>query len=511
LERGRAYECWRQVRAGATAARSGRRRDYSRTLKRLVLEKVRSIRRHPRCSATAGGTRVERAGRVPTASIGQICLPIATAAAVSALFGTIAADARWLAAVGGYVVGHGSIPDFVPYASAPSQGWADVPVLAELAFHAFETLGGDRGLLVAQVVAVTAAFGVLAVDMRRAGPPARGALIVLFLLIPATFTALPLVRAQVFSLVLFPLVVLLVRGEARRPSRRVWLLPPLLALWSNLHGAVLVGLAVVAAYLLLERSRHELAAALGALTLSVLALFVTPALWRSGNYYAGILENEAARRGFGLWAPLSLTSGFDLAFVICALVLGAAVIYRRPQFWEVAALAGLAVLTARVARGGVWFAFFAATPATFAFGRGAGLRARLAFPASLLFIGLSGLGLIRGPHSSGAGGILLGHALTLAGGTPVLATDLLAEQVAMAGGRIWVGNPIDAFRRNDQRRYLDWLQGRPAGDGALREAPRVVLVRPGSPPEHRLARSGIFRAVARDDGVVIYVRSARRG
>jgi hypothetical protein len=468
---------------------------------------VRTIRqrrdRNPKRSCTDG------AHGLPSAGLGPAWLAVATAAVVSVLFGTIAADARWLAALGGYVVRHGSVPNFVPYASAPSHGWANVPVLGELVFHALDALAGDRGLLIAQVMAVTVAFALLALDMRRAGAPNSGAVLVLFVLIPATFTALPVVRAQLFSLALFPLLVLLVRQEARRPSRRVWLLPPLLALWSNLHGAVLVGLAVAAAYLLLDRVRREAWVALGALAASVMALFATPALWRTGSYYAGVLDNEAARRGVGLWAPLS-SSGIDIAFVVCGLVLAAFALRSRPPLWELAALVGLAVLTARAARGGVWFAFLAAPPGALALGHGPGPRARVTVPAIALLVGFGVFGLVRGPHAGGAGSRLLERALAEAAGTPVLATDQLAEQVALAGGRIWIGNPIDAFRRRDQSLYLNWLQGRPAGDTALLRAPRVVLAKPGSAAQRRLARRGVLREVARDADAVLYVRRTPR-
>jgi hypothetical protein len=79
----------------------------------------------------------------------------------------------------------------------------------------------------------------------------------------------------------------------------------------------------------------------------------------------------------------------------------------------------------------------------------------------------------------------------------VLAEAILGQQVALAGGRVWVSNPIDAFRRADQRTYLDWLQGRPGGDEALPHS-AYVLVNPGSTagrlaahdPRLRLVRSG---------------------
>src|ERR1051326_8960584 len=94
---------------------------------------------------------------------------VAAATAASALFGAVAAGARWLAALGAYVTRKGSIPGFVPYASAPSQGWVIVPALGELTFHGLEVVGGDHALFVAQVLAVAVAFSLLAVDMEHGG------------------------------------------------------------------------------------------------------------------------------------------------------------------------------------------------------------------------------------------------------------------------------------------------------------------------------------------------------
>jgi hypothetical protein len=330
--------------------------------------------------------------------------------------------------------------------------------------------------------------------------------VVLLLLIPSTLAELANIRSQLFSLALFPMLVLLLRSEARRPTRRIWLLVPLVALWSNLHGAVLVGLAVASAYLILERGRREPVVAVFVLVGCVLAVFATPALWRTGDYYAGVLRNEAARRGIGLWAPLSITSVLGIAFLVCALVIVAAALRSRPRVWEVVALVGLAVLTARASRGGVWLVFFAATPAALGFGRGGAARSRLALPAALVLVGLTVFGIVHGPRELGARDVVLHQALTDARGTPVLATDILAEQFALEGGRVWIGNPIDAFPRKDQRVYVDWLQGKPAGDSALGHAPRVVLVRPGSDAQKRIARLGVLREMARDDGAVLYER-----
>jgi hypothetical protein len=80
---------------------------------------------------------------------------------------------------------------------------------------------------------------------------------------------------------------------------------------------------------------------------------------------------------------------------------------------------------------------------------------------------------------------------------------VLAEQVELAGGRVWVGDPIDAFRRRDQALYLDWLDGRASGRAALDHA-RLVLVRPGSKAANAAARDPRLVRIARDARAELY-------
>ena len=157
------------------------------------------------------------------------------------------ADARWLAALGEEIVEKGSIPSGIPYAAAPSMDWVNVPVLGELTFHALQVIGGDKGLLLAQLVVATAALILLALGMRALGASDAASAAVLMVVFFAAAPSFIIVRAQLFSLVLFCGALLLLRAEARSPSWRIWLLVPLTALWANLHGAVLVGLSVAGA------------------------------------------------------------------------------------------------------------------------------------------------------------------------------------------------------------------------------------------------------------------------
>jgi hypothetical protein len=237
-----------------------------------------------------------------------------------------------------------------------------------------------------------------------------------------------------------------------------------------------------------------------------LAVCVTPALENTPGYYAGLLQNEAARRGEGLWAPLSLTSGFDLLLLAAAIVLVVLAIRARPALWEAIAIAGLAVLTVKAARSGVWLLFVTAAPAARSLRLEPGRERRLAALALPVALALAVFGLVRGPSSSGAGEPLLAETLRRAAGTPILAEGIQAEQVALAGGRVWMSNPLDAFSHHDQRLYLDWLAGRPAGDAALRHAGRVVLVIRGDAPAKRLRHAQAFRQVAHDADAILYVR-----
>jgi hypothetical protein len=372
-------------------------------------------------------------------------------------------------------------------------------------FYGLDALLGERGLLVAQVAAVTAAFLVLGALLRRNGASDASTAIVLLVVVCGALGAIVVVRVQLFSLLLFPVLLALLHREARAPSRAVWLLVPLVALWSSLHGAVLAGLAVAGAYLVVDRARREPATAVAVLAASVLALCLTPALWRTPDYYLGVFENEAARRAFGLWAPLGL-GGLDLLLIGAIVALLTLALRARPAAWELVALAGLTVLTIRSGRIGVWLLLVAAVPAARGFAVRFPLRPRLA-AVGLAVVGLLVVvGIVNGPLPVAGSDRLVRLAISESRGTPVLAEPVLAEQVALARGRVWLANPLDAFEPADQRAYLDWLQGRPGGKRAVRSAGRALLLRKTSDVAGRAAADPALRRVASDDYAVLYVK-----
>ena len=433
------------------------------------------------------------------------------AAACVVVLGRVGGDARWLGALGRAVVQEG-IPDGVPYADAASSGWHNVPVLAELAFHALMTLGGDDALLVAQAGAVVAALLVLAGDARRGGASDRVTASLLLVVGFGCVASLLVARLQLFSLALFPLELALLRAETRDPTRRVWLLVPLLALWSNLHGAALLGLLVAASYLLVHRFRSRRVEAVAVAVAASLSLCLTPALAATPAYYLGVLHNEQARQHLGLWARPSWRSPFDVLLLLAVLLLLWGVLAARPAAWQLVALAGLAGLTLGAWRNGVWLLLMASVPAAVGWQRRLDSRRRGRpewTPVSALLwtaaAAVAAVGLVHGPLVSRPSSYVVDLAVRAASGGPVVADGTFAEQVAVAGGRIWVGDPIDAFSPQEQRRYVRWVV---TGDvGSLPSQGAVALTVADGPADRALAGDPDFRLVARDHAGAVYVRT----
>lgn len=428
---------------------------------------------------------------------------------IAAAAGLVGADARWLAALGDRIVSQGSIPRGVPFATAPTAHWHNAIVLAELLFHWLEAGLGDRGLVLAQLLALLVAIVVLMRDAQAAGGSPKGAGAAVMLAALGAVASVVIARVQLFSIALFPVLAVLLRSEYRRPSARIWLVVPLVALWSNLHGAVLIGLAVTYGYLLFARFRRDpyLTVAVGAA--AAVALCVTPAGLSTIAYYHGVLTNQAAARGAGLWAPLTLTKPLDLLLAAVAVALAVEAWRAKPPLWEIVVAIGLAVETVQASRSGVWLLLFLAPPAAVAIRRTAWWNWIMPPLAAITLVALL-IGVVRGPLPSGASAAMVTRAVSLARGTPILASDILDEQVALAGGRIWVGNPIDAFTKRDQSAYLDWLAGAASGRRALAPGVTVVLTTTGSAAGRLMAGDSAFTRVASDRRGVLYVRVAGR-
>ena len=171
-------------------------------------------------------------------------------AALSGLRTVGDSDLGWQLATGRYVLLHKQIPshDVFSY-TARGREWI-YPPFSGVLFYAVHWLGGYAAI---SWLTAAACAGTVAMLLAAGGPTSaalvRASLAVLAVPVVAFRTA---PRADLFSTLLFaPLVVILWRHHRDRPSP-LWLLPPLLCLWANLHLGFVAGVALLAAYVGLE-------------------------------------------------------------------------------------------------------------------------------------------------------------------------------------------------------------------------------------------------------------------
>lgn len=388
-------------------------------------------------------------------------------AAFFAAFVRVGGDWDWLVALGDEIRTAVQVPDGVPFAASDTAGWHNVPVLAQLVASVVHDLD-EQATVLAHVVAVVVTMFVLARTARSGGASDRytaGALLALGAGALATFG---IVRAQTLSLVPFALLLALIMSQVRHPDRRIWWAVPLIVVWGNLHGAALLGVCVLGAYLVVERIRSDfwLSTAVG--VSSLLALCATPELWRTPVYYAEVFDNVSAQRGEGLWARPSLDMPFDVVMVGSAVVLLVLFLRSRRQPWEYVAVLGLCLATASAARHGTWllmlFVVLAGSRRAEG-GRAAEVRAgRRPVGLAAIAVGIPlavalPIVVVRGDAVLGAPPEVVDEVARVTGDGVVLAPAPLSESLAVAGVVLWAGNPLDAFSHPAQAAYLDFLDG----------------------------------------------------
>lgn len=420
-------------------------------------------------------------------------------AVVASAVTVIGSDALWLPAMGHHLRSTWSSPRGIPFAAAPSGDWVNTTVLGQLVLSA-AYLGGSLGVVVAQVLAAFCTLALLANDaLRRGARPFAAALVTVAIALgaaPSFFIA----RAQLLSFVPFALLLVLVRRQHDEPTWAIWWGVPLVALWGNLHGAVLVGVAVLGCYLLFSRARVAPVTAVAVGAASLVATCANPGLLDAPRYYLGVFSGAATRDDSGMWSRLSATNPFDVLLVLASLGLGAAALRRRRPPWEYAAGLGLVVATGSAARHGVWLLLFLAVPAALAAGASQGgmprLRPASKAPALLLggfVVAAVSVVALRNPGFE-ATDAESARIVEAARGQVVLAPEPLAESLAAAGATVWVSNPLDAFALTDQTAYLAFMHGDAAGAKRALQQAEVVVALTGTAPA-RVALSSGFTQV----------------
>ncbi|MGA7262135.1 MAG: hypothetical protein WBX30_14725, partial [Stellaceae bacterium] len=270
-------------------------------------------------------------------------------------------DLGWLLATGRWIAQHRQIPstDVFSY-TAQGQPWI-YPIGSSLIFYAAWLIGGYALItwLGAAACAATTAL------LLRRGSVISGLLAILAVPLIAVRTR---PRADMFTMLLFAAFLALLWRYHRTGRTRLWLLPVLMVAWVNLHLGFVVGLALIAGYVLTETlemvwpGRREAAVEqLRQCWPWLIAVFgatlVNPWGW---EIYGALLRQEHAMAGQLQWIPewgsvplnwTIMSTGLSLrdhggAFFLMLLITAATVpiAVLRKQLGAAAFLSGAAML-----------------------------------------------------------------------------------------------------------------------------------------------------------------------
>ena len=280
----------------------------------------------------------------------------ASLALVACVLPVLLTQDTWVALVDGrYIAQHGlpRVDDMAVMTHGAR--WVDQQWLAHLALYELVRIGGLRLALGVGLGLLFLALGLAAWFARRAGASARS--VALVTLVPLCIAPWLLqLRTQTLALPLFVAVYGLLAADSRRTSARVWLVLPLLVLWANLHGSVVLGAALVAGHGLLLCRRQRLRG-LALACAAPVTLVATPYAFGAAEYYRRTLVGSPLRKYVSEWRPATLGAGTALFFLAAlAIVFALGRHGKALSVFERIALPLLLVATLAAMRNGTWFA-----------------------------------------------------------------------------------------------------------------------------------------------------------
>jgi hypothetical protein len=185
-----------------------------------------------------------------------------------------------------------------------------------------------------------------------------------------------IVRPQVFSFVLFAIFYWLLVSYCDGKQNRIWFLPALMVFWVNLHGAFVLGLALVCIFLACEAarayfpglqsnlSRRQLCILGIVLVLCMVGTLANPEGYKVYDYIRTVVNDPSSRQFVVEWQPpgVNTLSGAVLFyipyFVLTLVLIGAK---RRPTLTELALYGAFSIFGMTAIRNSTWF-LLVATP-----------------------------------------------------------------------------------------------------------------------------------------------------
>jgi hypothetical protein len=254
------------------------------------------------------------------------------------------------------ILRNGNIHQVDTYSFASDRPWVNHEWGAEVLSAWAFSVAGNAGLVSLKLLIIGSVLLLLNVALRKEGVTSGFARdVTAGVAIIITLSQAHHVRPQLFSLLLFSVLLSCLLAVRRGSHRWLVVLPILFAAWANLHGGWIVGGAVVAAWtmpLLITGDRREALVLLAAGASSLLATLVTPygfGLWRFLRETVGLSRPEIIE-----WQPVYVTGWPFVGLWLIALTIlavGTALGGRRHvRFERLAVGLALAAASLRVAR-----------------------------------------------------------------------------------------------------------------------------------------------------------------
>jgi hypothetical protein len=287
-----------------------------------------------------------------------VCAAIAAFAATLGRTGN--PDTLWHLALGRWIFTHRALPDISRFYYSTTTGFGyDYSWLSQaLLFGAYRWLGG-AGIAILSSVVAGFTFYVFYKMVERNSKNMLVNFIVLCLALVTTTVYLT-GRPMMFTVALFALEVLILSGFVHRPSLAaaaavgqhivhrsplIWLIPPMTALWANLHPGFAVAPLLILLFLPLGRDRRDRWTLAACLAATVVAVVVNPYGPRMYLMPLETVRSMSMLRGLSEWTGVSgaeaVVWGGLVALVTCGLSL-------RRQLLPVMLLAAGAALAAGV-------------------------------------------------------------------------------------------------------------------------------------------------------------------
>ncbi len=277
---------------------------------------------------------------------------------------------------GQQTISHLALVRHDPYSyTAPGHLWRNHEWLSEVIMAFFYNKFGVVGLKLWKLSCTAALVGLVAAGLAQTGAPPR---IQLLALTVCALTVAPAMhfRPQLFTFASLAALLALLAQQRFRGRTRLWLAIPLMALWANLHGGFIIGVAALLIYVTVvvveawvthsprEQPMRLVAPAMAAIG----ATLLTPYGWDNWIAVIHAIRNPLTRHLIQDWKPLLMVLAskqefasefgylmFCISCLVLVLLMGAVAVCASlgpdrkslPQLGIAAAMSAAAFLSVR--------------------------------------------------------------------------------------------------------------------------------------------------------------------